>query len=626
MKKLVFFLFVFCFILCPNSLYSQQSDIYVVLTTIDDTDPYYPAVQTLSTYRSAQVIHFSPNSINDLLPTLINLAPRYAAIVLKPIELDINFVRRFLMMSTNLDDDPFSDFSYGYITGATAQDAINFVNNIIYAETIGTILNYPLYIGGYAASSLNFVYTSPGDYMQYLEPSGYSYINMETNDNGSGHDFFVTNSNYMQANKILDIGHNGDPHMLWLFEGGNSNPNPPVWVFDSTKIEDTAYARTGLTSYDIGAQNLYPAVAYNGACHSGEPKKVMVESDIMATFGNTQGLVKFYTMNDSFSFALQILKTGITGYFAPCGANNANDQSEDVYNTFLYDEPLGDIHKRSNDAVVMGFLGNRPNLRIYQWNSSSYADDIYPSGNFDPNDWSGASGMLGGKANRIYFGDPLYNPFHLNHSDSLKIAKATIDSINENTLDIVMTYKKPDAATAYFPAWDKFHFSDTRIYLPVELPAYCGDVSDFAVIDSSGPYHMVIHAVEHFCGKTILHIEVDIPDDMYDAINYNITFRIHYTPTGIDNAVSSLLSYFTIAPNPANNNTTIKLGITRKTPMDLSIFDLSGKKILCLFSGIKDKGNYQFALSGAAVLNPGIYFVRLDCGEIRSIKKLIVAH
>ena len=39
----------------------------------------------------------------------------------------------------------------------------------------------------------------------------------------------------MLDNKLLDIGHNGDPHMLWLFEDGNTNPNPPLWNYDSTR-------------------------------------------------------------------------------------------------------------------------------------------------------------------------------------------------------------------------------------------------------------------------------------------------------------------------------------------------------------------------------------------------------
>jgi hypothetical protein len=623
MKKILFSLLFVCGISATIQLQAQTSATYVILTTVNTSDPYYQAVQALSTYRSAQVIHFTYDSITDLIPVLVNLAPRYVAIILKPIDLHINMVRRILMMSTNLDTDPFSDFSYGFITGATAQDALNFVNKIIYAET-HAIQNYPLNVGGYAASSINFVYPGSGDYLQYLNPPVSNTIYMETNDSATGPAFFQANTSFMLDNKLLDIGHNGDPHMLWLFENGNSTTNPPPWIYDSTKIENPAYARVGLTSFDIGALNLYPAVAFNGACHSGEPKKVMIEGDIEATFGDTQGLVKFYTMSDTFSFCLSILKTGITGYFAPCGANNANDQGEDVYNAFLYNEPLGDIHKRSNDGVVMGCLGNRPNLRIYQAGSSTWANDILSSGTFNPNDWSGAAGMLGGKANRIYFGDPLYNPFKFDHSDSLNITKTVIDSIKPSSFDIVLTYKKPDAMVAYFPVWDKFHFGDTRIYIPVELPSFCGSITSFSVIDSSGPYHMVIHAVEQFDGKNYLHIEVDIPNDMYDPINYNIRFRIGYTPSGIEESGLPVAEGYEVYPNPSNGNALIKFGLNKRSDISLSLYDITGRRLKDIYSGTQEQGSHEFLLNKEDELSEGIYFILLETGNYKITKKLVI--
>ncbi len=623
MKKIFIAILFFIGIGCSVNSFAQKSTTYVVLTTVSPSDPYYAAAQALANYRSAQIIHFSYDSITELIPVLTNLAPRYVAVVLKPIDLNINMVRKFLVLSTNLDSDPFSDFSYGYITGATAQDALNFVNNIKYAET-HAIQNYPLNVGGYAASSLNFVYQGAGNFMKYLNPPVFNSIYLETSDSGSGHDFFMANTSYMLNNKLLDIGYNGDAHELWLFEGGNSTPNPPVWVYDSTKIEDTAYARTGLSSFDISTLNLYPAVAFNGACHSGEPKKVMIEGDIAATFGDTQGLVKFYTMSDTFSFCLAILKTGITGYFAPCGANNANDQAEEVYNAFLFNEPLGDIQKRNVDGVVMGCLGNRPNLRIYQEGSSSWDDDILSSGTFNVNDWSGASSMLGGKANRIYIGDPLYNPYKFDHSDSLNITKSVIDSITSSTFDIKLTYKKPAAAVAYFPVWDKFHFSDTRIYIPVELPAFCGDITHFAVIDSSGPYHIVIHALEHFDGKNILHIEVDIPDNMYAAINYNIRFRISYLPSGIEENGIDLVSQYDVYPNPASDNIHIKYCLDRKSDVSLNMYDITGRLIKSIEHGVQESGVHEINLQNHGDIESGIYFICLEVGKNKVTRKLVV--
>ncbi len=624
MKKLITLFMVMCGFLFATHIYAQKSSTtYVIVTTVSPGDPYYDAVQALSTYRSAQVVHFSADSINDLIPTLTALAPRYVAVVLKPIELDINFVRQFLVMSTNLDSDPFSDFSYGYITGATAQDALNFVNKIIYAEA-HAIQGYPLNVGGYSASSLNFVFPGSGNFLTYLNPPVSNNIYMETNDNGTGHNFFLANTSYMLNNKVLDIGYNGDPHMLWLFDNGNSTTNPPPWIYDSTKIEDTAYARVGLTSFDIGALNLYPAVAFNGACHSGEPKKVMVESDIEATFGDTQGLIKFYTMSDTFSYCLSILKTGITGYFAPCGANNANDQAEEIYNAFLYNEPLGDVQKRSIDGVVMGCLGNRPNLKIFQAGGSIYDDDILSSGTFNPADWSGAASMLGGKANRIYFGDPLYDPYKFDHSDSLNITKSTIDSITTSTFDIHLAYKKPDASVAYFPVWDKFHFSGTRIYIPVELPSYCGAITHFAVVDSSAPYNLVIHAEEQFDGKHILHIEVDIPDDMYAPINYDIRFRITFLPAGIETNVAPVLSEFDVYPNPSAGNAVVKFGLNDKAGININLYDITGRMIKNLVNGVQEKGIHQINLTDKNDLTDGIYFIRFESGDYKSTKKLVI--
>ncbi|MCX6230635.1 MAG: T9SS type A sorting domain-containing protein [Bacteroidetes bacterium] len=604
MKKIIIVFFVLLYLLPANKA-DAQNNTYIVLSTVGSTDPFYQAAQTLATYRNAQIIVFNPDSVNNILPALISIQPRYVAVVIKPIQLHINFIRQFLMMSTNLDNDPFSDFSYGFITGATATDALNFVNKIILAEN-NNIQNYPLKVAGYAASSINFVYHTASDYIKYLNPASVSNIYLETSDSASGINFFLANTAYMSNNKLLDIGHNGDPHMLWLFDGGNSTPNPPVWNYDSTKIENPAYARVGLKSNHIGALNLYPAVAFNGACHSGEPKRVMVESDIMATFGNTQGLIKYYTMSDTFSFALSILKTGITGYFAPCGANNANDQAEEVYNAFLYHEPLGDIQKRTIDGVVMGFLGNRPNLKIYQQGGSIYDDDILASGTFNPTTYSGARSMLGGKANRIYFGDPKFNPYANNYSSQLNICHTTLDSINPTTLDINLSFHKPDVYEAYFPVWDKFHFSNTRIYTTVDLPASCSNISNFQTLSASAAYNLVINALEQFDSKNILHIEVDIPNDMYDSITFNCKFRLNHPATGISEN-SAQLSAVKVFPNPAKDIINIEFFDKDYEIHHLTVYNLLGEIVYQ-----QDKISSQYISIDMKMQKPGLYFFSIE--------------
>ncbi|HBS88938.1 MAG: hypothetical protein A2W91_05795 [Bacteroidetes bacterium GWF2_38_335] len=604
-----------------GNLKAQTDSVYIVLTNISDVDPYYPAVEAISNYRDAEIIQFDPADLSSLLSTLQSIEPRYAAIVMKPIDIHINFIREFMMMSTNVDADPFSDFSYGFITGATAGDALDFVNNIIYAEA-NNIEDFPLNVGGYAASSVNVVYTSCYNYMDNLDPVDVDNIYLETSDLSTGINYFLDNAYRLENKKILDIGHNGDPHMLWLFEGGNMDPDPPVWDYDPAKIEDPAYGRVGLKSHHIGAMNLYPAVAFNGACHAGEPKTVMVEGDIAATFGETNGYTKFYTMSDTFSFALNILKTGITGYFAPCGANNANDQGEEVYNAFLYDEPLGDIHKRTNDGVVMGFLGNRPDLKIFVEDEWGYGCDVNPSGSFDPDEYSGACYMLGGKANRIYFGDPLFDPYKQNHSPLLELTTANLTPVSPTSMEIQLLFNKPDN---YYPVWDKFHFGNTRIYKSIELPSNVGEILDFQVIANSGPYDLAFYAVELFEGKYYLHIEVDIPDDMYAAINYDITFLINHVSTGIKPLADETNNFnLNVYPNPSNGNAVVSYDLFDKADVSLKLFDVTGREINTLFSGAKNKGQHKAGLWMAGKLPEGIYYIVLDADGERSTQKISV--
>jgi hypothetical protein len=480
---------------------------YVVLTTLHPSDPYYPAVTKLRAHRAATVQRFDPADLAAVKSALKAADARHVALVMKPRELDINFARRFFMMSTELDDDPFSDISYGYITGATAADAVAFVERIIKAEKEG-LANKPLTASGYSASTINHVYTTASSYLKHLSPSSYSHIYLKSGDPGT-RAFFDSNAHRLSGVKLLDIGNNGDPHMLWLFDDGNSVKD--TWSYSPNKVESPPVKRQGLTSDDIRKLKLYPAVAFNGACHSGVLKRTLVEGDIMATFGDTGGKVEFFEMSDDFSFALSVLRAGVIGYFAPIGSNNANDKSEEIYNAFRYGEPLGEVHKRISDGVVMGFLGNRPKLRVFNSGESAYQYETLPSGSYQPSAFGlGRAAMLSGKANRIYFGDPLLDPFGKHTNEALRLTRTELTDMDGATHRLKLSFNKP---AVYFPLWDKFHDGKARVYTTVELPAAYGDGAK-VVLESvtEGPKpSRVIHAVERRDGKVILHLELDLP-------------------------------------------------------------------------------------------------------------------
>ncbi|MHC4600298.1 MAG: hypothetical protein ACYS47_14955, partial [Planctomycetota bacterium] len=110
---------------------NKASGGYVVLTNLPEKDPYYKAVRTLlAIHPGAKVVSFPKGDVASAAAALKKTAPRHVVVVLKPADLDMNFQGRLLTLCTGLDDDPFCDFAFGYVTGATAEEAAGFAANI----------------------------------------------------------------------------------------------------------------------------------------------------------------------------------------------------------------------------------------------------------------------------------------------------------------------------------------------------------------------------------------------------------------------------------------------------------------------------------------------------------------
>ena len=174
----------------------------------------------------------------------------------------------------------------------------------------------------------------------------------------------------------------------------------------------------------------------------------------------------------------------------------------------------------------MGFLGNRPALARFETGASSYGWETEASGSYDPEQFGlSASAMLSGKANRIYYGDPLYRPFAGNRSPELDVVDETVTEVGDDRLDIDLVVDKP---AVYFPMWDKFHGGGARIYTTVDVPGRFAAGVSVEVRSASGAYDRVIHGVERLGGATVLHLEIDLPGDNYglDAIAFTIGLRI----------------------------------------------------------------------------------------------------
>jgi len=77
-------------------------------------------------------------------------------------------------------------------------------------------------------------------------------------------------------------------------------------------------------------------------------------------------------------------------------------------------------------------------------------------------------------------------------------------------------------------------------------------------------------------------------------------------------------------PNPFNPTTTVTLWIDQAAPVDLTVYDASGRMVDRLFQGYLEAGSHDFLFSGVS-LPTGVYIYRADsAGRIATGKALLV--
>ena len=78
-----------------------------------------------------------------------------------------------------------------------------------------------------------------------------------------------------------------------------------------------------------------------------------------------------------------------------------------------------------------------------------------------------------------------------------------------------------------------------------------------------------------------------------------------------------------ITPNPSNGNTEIYYSVDHSSNVVIRLYDLTGSEVARLFSGKVSSGRHSITLD-VSDMNPGIYFVRYDIGNLYYLKKLII--
>lgn len=463
---------------------------YLVLSSVDAKDPYHAAATAIADFHKAGApLAFDPAHPESILPKLKELQPVHVAIVLRPEELDINLARRFLRVAAQVDADPFVDFGYGFITGATPEDAKTFVANIVRASSLKRprTVGQGVVWGGdggcraddipYTAGTLTF----PSHRLAFVAPDGQ-------------HD---------RDQKFIDeilasLGGRGA-----VMFGGHGMP----WEIGS-----------GPRAEDVAKIDLFPAVVFNYACHTGVALKWHNEKyeakDVLHTIE---------TLAPEKSFALSVIRAGATGYVAYVNPRPAGPELDIDFQRVLAGASLGESRRQDWAKITLGYLG---------FGEKGIAAPDVVDGSRSPR--AGVDMvrdlMLDGATGGILYGDPALRPFPA-ASTSLPQGVET----SHSTGAVRVTFRV-NASASFLWCCDPFRMDGDdmamKVYDRVEVPKDFGDVAsarvDSATWGAATLTTMPVLVAEEFDqGKRWLHVKVNFSriEKASGDINVVVTVR-----------------------------------------------------------------------------------------------------
>ncbi|MBK7877883.1 MAG: hypothetical protein IPJ77_19560 [Planctomycetes bacterium] len=374
----------------------------VLEAALAETD-YARAADELARYRGATVWRWS-GELTVLEAELRARRPEFLAFVLAPGSIDANLPRRLVPVLARLDDDPFVDCAWGIVTGATGAEALRFVQNAQRAD------GNPPSARKVSATSVQVdrCLVLRGERRAGAEGRALDQVDLWlTGQDPLWRATVEANRGEQAGAALVEWGHCGDSQGIWLFSMYRNMDASKHWPFDPARVgHDPAgemprltpelllggaptIDRNGCWSAGAGV-DLGGAVVINGACHSAVTKRTIVGGDIVSTFGDTGGVVRFFDVTPEQSFALQAIRHGAAAYLAPLAANHASRASIEEWRIRAGGVPLGEVVRRSYDELVLGA------------SQLPMAFATYAEGKPDPFE----SPMWTGVVQRVLFGDP----------------------------------------------------------------------------------------------------------------------------------------------------------------------------------------------------------------------------
>ena len=471
---------------------------YVVLTSGSaPDDPFVVAGRRLAAWRKGTLVTgFDPTAPERIVPRLRELGARRVALVLPADEIDVNAQRRFLRIAARLDDDPFVDLSFGFLTATAATTPTAMVERAQALEAAGVARRWTSV--SVASASPGFVVEAAGD--PTARRAGWTgrtvYWPCRETD-GDALAFARRTAAQLEGGGVVTFAGCGDPEGTWLFSDRRNADRSKHWPFDPARVgEDPRGEMPRATADLFRRMHLRGTVVWDGVCHSGSIHRVFVEGDIVSTFG-TVDRATAYVVPPGRSVGAAILDAGAVALVAPLGPNHGYATLVEAEAAFERRLDLGDVVRSTWDEVAIA-TGRAPSPDLYE-----------PGGG--PVDVGEA--MTGGAMNRALYGDPALSPFAREHVDPAVVVDRTPPATGATGFVVAARVRAKTWAQ-----WDLYGVGGghERIRATVDVSdvaATAFDVRARAAGADGTPIEAdrLVALVERIDGKRWLHVQVAAP-------------------------------------------------------------------------------------------------------------------
>lgn len=267
-------------------------------------------------------------------------------------------------------------------------------------------------------------------------------------------------------------------------------------------------------------------------------------------------------------------------------------------------------------------------------NNTFYAQPINLNGSFEESTYGPVQGtdvtgwaLLAEGTGKAYF-EIVDNPVY----DGIKALKVIIDALGSNAWDIQVVNEpftvKPNT---------KYKYSI------MAMADKLGPVINFTVGEPVtyrewGRAHQVVMTTEwqqvtfEFTtpagvteGRAPIHLSESMNSIYLPVTFYFDDLKITEVTVDVENENQKPLTYnlYQNYPNPFNPITTIEFALPVNGKVRLTLYDILGREVKEIASGIFDAGNHKIKLD-ASNLTSGVYYYKLEANDFISVKKLIL--